>query len=274
MKTSEDDRSTLQSSAHSEWHASVSGARERLIALISAVRSERSAGGFTRDDGNVQFYTRVNALLSSNMTILDYGAGRGRQFDIPDPGYAETLQKFQGKVAKVVGIDVHEEIHKHPYLDERHVVAPGSSLPLAAHSVDLVIADWVLEHLEDPSQFASEMERVVRPGGWVCARTVNRWGYVGVGARLLPNSVHGSLVRKLIPVARTDDVFPVFYRANSLGDTRRWFSSKRWENFSYLANTTPRYFGNSKMLFRAIELYQKLAPYPLATDLFVFLKRK
>lgn len=249
-------------------------ARSRLISVLTAMRPERGAGGFPRDDGTIEFYTRVNALLSPAMTLLDYGAGRGRQFDVPDPGYPETLQKVQGKVARVIGIDVSDSIRDHPYLDERHVIRPGDSLPIPDGVIDIVIADWVLEHLDDPGQFVSEMERVVAPRGWVCARTVNRWGYVGIGARLVPNRIHSRLVRSLMPVARSKDLFPTVYRLNSLKDIRRWFSRKNWEDCSYLTNTIPRYFGNSRLLFRALALYQSMVPYPLRTDLLVFLRRR
>lgn len=252
----------------------VSAARRRLESLLGTMRPEFNAGRFPRDDGTVQFYTRINALLSPDLILLDYGAGRGRQFDVPDAGYPQTIQKLQGKVAKVIGIDVHDGIHRHPYLDDRHIITPGQPLPLSSGTIDIVVADWVLEHVENPGQFAEEMERLVRPGGWVCARTVNRWGYVGIGARLLPNSLHDRLVRKFIPVARSEDVFPTHYRMNSLRDIRRWFSRKRWEDCSYVVTPTPRYFANSTMLFRIIDLYQNIVPYRLGTDLFMFVRRK
>lgn len=35
--------------------------------------------------------------------------------------------------------------------------SPGDTLPLPSNSIDLVVADWVVEHLEDPGQFADEM---------------------------------------------------------------------------------------------------------------------
>jgi hypothetical protein len=89
---------------------------------------------------------------------------------------------------------------------------------------------------------------------------------------LLPNKLHSHVVRWLIPVARSDDVFYIYYRLNSLGDISRWFSN--WENVSLLVNTMPRYFSNSRLLFRMIDFFQKLAPYRVSTDLFVFLKRR
>jgi SAM-dependent methyltransferase len=263
----------MTSSAGPNRHSELSGARARLLSLLHRERPERKAGGFTRDDGTVQFYLRINALLFRDATLLDFGAGRGRQFDIPDPGYPEELQKFQGKVKKVIGTDAHDGIRDHPYLDERHVTPPGMPLPLQPASVDIVVADWVFEHLENPAQFVQEMERVVKRGGWVCARTINRWGYIGIGARLLPNSSHERIVRKLIPVAKSLDVFPTHYRLNSLKDVRRRFSSTHWEDCSFLLNTTPRYFGNSRTLFHLTDVYQKFVPYRLSTDLFIFVRR-
>ena len=251
-----------------------SAARARLIRLLTAMRPERSAGGFPRDDGTIEFYTRVNALLNHNMTLLNYGAGRGAPFDVPDPGLHQALQQFQNRVAKVIGVDIDEGIHDHPYLDERHVIRANEQLPIPSGTIDIVIADWVVEHLESPAQWVGEMERVLVRSGWLCARTVNRWGYVGFGARLLPNWLHARLVSKLIPVARSVDVFPTVYRLNSLADLKRWFSTDLWENCSYLVNSTPRYFGDSRLLFRAIELYQKIVPYHFRTDLFMFMRRR
>lgn len=45
-------------------------------AVIEAVWfQEVGAGGFTSLDGTIEFYTRINALLTPDMTILDFGGG-------------------------------------------------------------------------------------------------------------------------------------------------------------------------------------------------------
>jgi len=248
--------------------------RAAFLSLLTRVRPERQAGGFPHDDGTIEFYSRVNALLRPTMTVLDFGAGRGRQFDVPDPGYLQSLQVLQGKVARVIGVDIHEGIQAHPHLDARLLIQEGQPIPLPSSSVDIVVADWVLEHLANPEQFVGEMERLLRVGGWICARTVNRWGYVGIGARLVPSKMHRSLLRLLMPVGRTEDQFLTHYRMNTLRNIRRWFLDARWDNYSYLLNPTPRYCGTSSIAFRAIELYQRLMPYRFRTDLHAFLRRR
>ncbi len=51
------------------------------------------------------------------------------------------------------------------------LVADAHRIPLASESVDAVIVQAVLEHVLDPVQVVTEIERVLRPGGLVYAET-------------------------------------------------------------------------------------------------------
>lgn len=46
-----------------------------------------------------------------------------------------------------------------------YLAAVGEAIPLAGGSVDLVITDNCLDHVQDPARVAGEMARVLRPGG-------------------------------------------------------------------------------------------------------------
>ena len=88
------------------------------------------------------------------------------------------MRLLRGHVTEVIGCDIDEAVLKNNALDRGVVVRPGEPWPRAAGSVDLIVADYVLEHIKDPQSFATEVERVLKVGGWFCARTPTKYNYV------------------------------------------------------------------------------------------------
>ncbi len=241
--------------------------------FLERMRPEMAAGGYARDSSEMSYYLRINSLLNPSMTIVDLGAGRGTQLLGPK-SFIGDLMKFQGKVQKVIGLDVDGAVADHPFLDEYHVFDPAKPYPLADNSADLIAADWVLEHIADPKMAAHEIFRVLKPGGWFCARTPNRFGYVALAASLVPNSLHTAVLKRVWPEREVEDVFPTVYALNTLGAINRHFGSDRWRNCSYTINSTPKYHANRTLLFNLVGAYQSIMPPPLRTDLHVFLCKR
>jgi SAM-dependent methyltransferase len=254
--------------------------REENVFMSSAVQSvqrlypEVQAGGFSRVDGTVEFYQRINALLSPDMTVLDFGAGRGEQLLREDSPYRTALCKLQGKVKRIVGVDLDSAVLTNPFLDEAHLFEPGNPLPLGDGSFDLVYADWVIEHVADPASFVGEISRVLKPGGWFCARTPNRWGITGIATNLIPNRAHVRLLSRLQPGRQTIDVFPTQYRMNTLSHIRRWFKRAEWDDYSYIVNSEPPYVQGSILMMRLMQFYWRVTPSMLHTNIHVFVRRK
>jgi SAM-dependent methyltransferase len=206
------------------------------------------------------------------MTVLDLGAGRGTKLLGPED-FVSRLVRLQGKVRKVIGIDVDEAIYEHPYLDERHVFKIGDKFPLKSASVDLVVCEWVLEHVAEPQSFADEVERVLKPGGWFCARTPSKWSYVGLAAKLIPNAFHVAVLSRLWPERAAEDVFPTVYRLNTMSDIKYYFPRTRWGHCSYSTDAPPKYHANSGILFRAFDIFQHLSPSGFKTEMIVLLQK-
>lgn len=243
--------------------------------LVDRLYPETGAGGFTRVDSRVNFYVRVNALLRPEMTVLDLGAGRGAWAENLG-GFRSRLVTLKGKCRHVIGVDPDAAVLENPTLDEARVAGVHEPLPLDDASVDLIVAYAVLEHVAEPVRFAAEIDRVLRPGGWFCAWTPNRWGYVGIGATLVPNALHARLLPLVAPSDRRHerDVFPTVYRMNTRRRIRKLFPGETYDHFSHVVAGPPSYNLGSPAVARILQLYARLTPPALGQALHVFVRRR
>src|SRR6185503_20661192 len=81
-------------------------------------------------------------------------------------------------------------------------------------------ANMVIEHVEAPAQLFAEISRILAPGGRVIIHTPNVHGYTTAITRLLPDRTLAPVAR-LVLGRRAEDVYPTFYRANSVMDLRK-----------------------------------------------------
>ena len=234
---------------------------------------EAAVGGFSRKDGQIEFYTRVNALVDENSRVLDFGAGRGHWAVDPMPNMSKRLRWMRGRVAEVVGTDVDPVVMTNPSLDAAHVVELGAPLPLDSESFDLVVADYVLEHVnaEDAPALAADVMRVLKPGGWFAARTPNKWGMIGLGARAIPNSLHVRMLNRLQPGRKAEDVFPTRYAMNTRRDLQRLFAPHAVHVYGHTSE--PQYFGRSAVAWRVAATLDHLTPPRLAPTLMIFVQK-
>ena len=122
---------------------------------------ESAAGGFSRNDGTVAFYQRVQALLRPDSVVIDFGAGRGQFLEDPVP-MRRDLQLLRARAAEVIGLDLDPAVLENPALTSAHIIESGSPLPVADESADLVVSDWTFEHVTDPFWLGDELYRVLR----------------------------------------------------------------------------------------------------------------
>jgi SAM-dependent methyltransferase len=235
---------------------------------------EVSAGGFSRIDGTVAFYQRINALISSGSVIIDFGAGRGGPH-LDDPSeYRRRLSNFKGRVSRVIGVDVDPAVMVNPSLDEAVLFDADGRAPIPAATADFILSDYVFEHFSDPAQCAGEIDRLLKPGGWICARTPNRLGYISVANRLIPDWISSLVLKAAQPERKEEDVFPAYYRLNTCGALLKFFPPSRFEHFVYSWDAEPAYTANRRPIYRAFLTLQYLTPPSLKTILMVFIRKK
>lgn len=249
------------------------GPRPHWPAVAERYFPEMNAGGFSRADGTVAFYTRVRSLTTPDSTVVDFGAGRGKFLEDP-VAFRRDLRRLRGSVRTVIGLDVDEAVRDNEALDEAHVITPGAPLPLADESVDMLVADLVFEHVDDPEWAGREIGRVLKPGGWVCGRTPNRFGIIATAARAVPNRLHVRALRVLQPTKRDVDTFPTRYRMNTRRDLRAALPTDRFDHYTYTYDAGPSYAAGSRVGWAAFRTLSRVTPAPLKPTLFVFVRKR
>lgn len=233
---------------------------------------EYDFGQFTEVDGTVRFYSRINALLGPDDVVLDVGCGRGGHAESPSR-YHRDLIRVGDRCARVIGIDVDPAGATNPFLSEFRLIEDTARWPVDDASVDVLVTDYVLEHVDDPDAFFREAARVLRPGGTFCARTPNKNGYVGIASRLIPNRFHARVVGHVQVSRGAEDVFPTFYRANTAGALRRLMRRHGMTGVVLRMQAEPNYFRFSPLLYRLGAITSPLIPPMLRNSLFVFARK-
>jgi ubiquinone/menaquinone biosynthesis C-methylase UbiE len=126
----------------------------------------------------------------------------------------EQERKLVGRCRSVVGLDYDTgSLKAHKTITER-VRGSITDLPFASGHFDLVTANMVVEHLDDPEAQFQEVYRVLKPGGLFIFHTPNALGYLTIGARLVPDRFKDRLVY-LLDGRSENDVFDTHYKANT-----------------------------------------------------------
>ena len=228
---------------------------------------ENLLGGYHELDGTIEFYGRINAILKTSDSVLDLGAGRGSWYSTDDCSYRREIHDLKKKVKYLVGIDIDDTVLENP-TTHKNLTMSENKIPLEDNSMDIIVADWVLEHVQNPNEFISEIDRVLKPGGIFCARTPHKYKYVSLFASLIKNKIYLKLLKFIQPQRKERDMFPTAYKLNTLQTIRRKF--KNYKDFSYLYTSHPSYYAENQILFKLFAFFHKVLPAVMVSEIFVF----
>jgi SAM-dependent methyltransferase len=166
------------------------------------------------DPGVVSSQNRYSELLTAyvqpDSVWLDLGCGHAL---FPDwiAGQNDLIERARF----VAGIDYDQpSLKKNQQI--RHLLAGDvNGLPFRSASFNLVTANMVVEHLNDPARALSEIRRVLAIGGHFIYHTPNRRFYATRIASLVPQALKNQIVEWSEGRA-AEDVFPTYYRMNDL----------------------------------------------------------
>ncbi len=162
----------------------------------------------------------LRRYVTKDVKWLDAGSG----WRILGEDLDNIEDELVASAATVVGTDLTlDSLAKHRNIRLR-VCASLESLPFAGGSFDLVTCNMVVEHLPDPLSSFRELTRILSPHGVLILHTPNTLSYLVFLNRTVAKLLPRSLVLRVIQATENRqerDVFPTFYRANSMRKLRQ-----------------------------------------------------
>lgn len=247
------------------------------MSLARRMHPEARIDGFTQYDGTIQFFSFVAAcaLQTEAKRVLEYGAGRGKFFYVNDRETGSLLRKklqdMRSLGGHVVACDIDPVVKEHPCSDEQVVITLTDPLPFEDNSFDVIVSDMTFEHIDNPEHACAELRRVLKPGGYICARTPSKYGYVALIASLVPNRLHVAALKRAQPHRLAEDVFPTAYKLNTPGQVRSHFPD--CEVVHYYAANEPGYAFGNKFVYWLMMGFHKILPGPLRPGFCVFIRK-
>jgi ubiquinone/menaquinone biosynthesis C-methylase UbiE len=140
---------------------------------------------------------------------LDVGCGHRL---LPD-WRAESERTLVQRAASIVGVDPDaQSISKHRTITDVRL-GKAEELPFPPGSFNLVTANMVAEHLQDPAACLQEIHRVLEPGGTFIFHTPNAKSVTVRINRSLPDSLK-KMLAAVLESRKSEDVYPTHYRLN------------------------------------------------------------
>ena len=161
----------------------------------------------------------LDRYLQPGVKWLDLGCGR-RLIPgwLPDADARQT--RWVSRAGVAVGVDLdHESLKQNTTMPFR-VMGYGGQLPFPDGYFDLISANMVVEHIEDPAATLTEVRRVLKPGGVFLFHTPNVLNPLTLMAIPLSQWLKSQLARILENRAE-EDVFRTYYRMNREVTIRR-----------------------------------------------------
>ncbi len=223
-------------------------------------------GGYSETDGTIDFYSRINCLINQESIVLDFGAGRGIWFE-DKCEYRKNTRLLKNKVKILYGCDIDKAVLSNKSVNEA-LLLKDLKLDLPNNYFDLIVADYVLEHIANPESFKNEINRLLKPGGWFCARTPHKYNLVSIFASLIHSKYHKYFLRYVQPNRFEEDIFPTVYKLNTRRKLNTIFFG--FIDKSFIHRSDPSYFFGNKFIYFMQKYIFRMLPAPFVGNLFIF----
>ena len=227
-------------------------------------------GKFSTNDGTIDFYLRVRDVINKKKIVLDLGAGEGSWYnDKKNNKIKKSIQFLKNDVKKFYAADIDMAVLKNKS-SHKNFLIKNNIIPLKNNSIDVIICDWVFEHIEKPYIFFKEINRVLKKGGTICSRTPHKYNYFSIVSNILEGTSFKDFLLKKIQPGRKE-YFKSYYKLNTKKEINDYF--KNYSSKIFIFKPDPAYYFNLKIFYLFFKFIHLIFPNFFSGILICFLKK-
>jgi len=224
-------------------------------------------------NGTIAFFLKVKALYASNPMprVLDYGAGRGAWVSLEESKTCRAIRDLRIGAVEVVAADVDAAVLENVCSHRQVVIPADGALPFEDETFDIIVSDYVFEHVANPEKTAKELLRILKPGGWICARTAKQIRLCRARPRAAsPTGCNRAVLHAFNPTGWTSRISD---HLRALFVARGSEILSRPESLRHAFFRRACYHFNNTWMYRAMLILHWLLPKSLAPGLMVFVQK-
>ena len=219
-----------------------------MITLTQADRTQTMHDAWHGGENATDQYREFLAtLIRPGMSVLHAGCGWDKN----------NVTRPYKNVCKVVGVDLDPRVT--PQFHSEFHLASLSDLPFADNRFDMVVSEYVLEHIENPINVFRELYRVLNSGGRFVVLTPNLYSYKSLTARYTPYRFHLWAGRIRYGAGHEADMYPTHFQCNTIRRFRRLAKASGFRIVSeHLINNGPTWFEKIPIVFQFFHFFHLL----------------
>jgi len=195
--------------------------------------------------GGYFFRKYLKNYINNDSVVLDAGCGSGG-----------IISEFKSIPKSIAGIDINKELLTENQIVNKKIIADLEHIPLDNNSVDIVISEFVLEHLRKPTIVLREISRVLKPEGMFIFITPNIINPIIALSKILPHAFHSLLRSRLLK--KEEKTHYTYYRANTHQKLLKLGKMAGFNNCEIMRAGNPEYLGFCKPLVPISIFFEKL----------------
>jgi ubiquinone/menaquinone biosynthesis C-methylase UbiE len=180
----------------------MSNKKDEILSLEKSLKSELYERIPGYNFSNDVFENWIKESLKKDSVWIDAGCGSN---------YLTEEFSIYSKSGTGVDMTVHPELKN----AGKFLKADLAKLPFENESVDVIVSNMVVEHLENPRSVLSEFYRILKPGGNFIFRTTNKYYPTQFFGHLFSKKTKDRIINRVFGV-ESHDIFSTHYRLNSL----------------------------------------------------------